>query len=72
MLITGWFKGATGETRIEYADIPDAEALSFRLYLDFGPEWAGVDMELEGKYTDGTDISTTMTEMLEDLAFLCA
>ena len=72
MIISGWFEGECGATMVEYENIPDFEALAFRLYLDFGADCAGVDMELEGEYTDGTDVSTTMTEMLEDLEFLCA
>ena len=72
MFISGWFESEESAVLFEYEDIPDYESLAFRLYLDFGDDCAGVDLELEGEYLDGTDVSTTMTELLEDLAFLCA
>ena len=69
--ISGWFESECGAVLFEYEDITDFESLAFRLYLDFGDDCAGVDMEVEGEYLDGTDVSTTMTELLEDLDFLC-
>ena len=69
--ISGWFESEEGAVLFEYEDITDYEALAFRLYLDFGDDCAGVDMEVEGEYTDGTDVSTSMTELFEDLEFLC-
>ena len=69
--ISGWFESEEGAVLFEYEDIPNYESLAFRLYLDFGDDCAGVDMEVEGEYLDGTDVSTTMTELLEDLDFLC-
>ena len=70
--ISGWFESEEGAVLFEYEDITDFEALAFRLYLDFGGDCAGVDMEVEGEYLDGTDVSTSMTELFEDLEFLCA
>lgn len=71
MIISGWFESEEGAVLFEYEDIPDCESLASGLYLDFGDDCAGVDMEVEGEYLDGTDVSTTMTELLEDLDFLC-
>lgn len=70
--ISGWFESEEGAVLFEYEDITDYEALAFRLYLDFGVDCWGVDMEVEGEYTDGTDVSTSMTELLDDLDFLCS
>ena len=69
--ISGWFESEEGAVLFEYEDITDYEALAFRLYLDFGDDCAGVDMEVEGEYTDGTDVSTSMTLLMDDLDFLC-
>ena len=69
--ISGWFEGECGAVLFEYEDITDYEALAFRLYLDFGDDCAGVDMEVEGEYLDGTDVSTSMTLLMDALDFLC-
>jgi len=69
--ISGWFESEEGAVLFEYEDITDYEALAFRLYLDFGDDCAGVDMEVEGEYLDGTDVSTSMTLLMDDLDFLC-
>ena len=69
--ISGWFESEEGAVLFEYEDITDFEALAFRLYLDFGDDCAGVDMEVEGEYLDGTDVSTSMTLLMDDLDFLC-
>ena len=42
------------------------------LYANYGVEVIGVDIELEGEYTDGTDVSTTMTRLAEELEALIA
>jgi len=69
--ISGWFESEEGAVLFEYEDITDYEAPAFRLYLDFGDDCAGVDMEVEGEYLDGTDVSTSMTLLMDDLDFLC-
>jgi len=69
--ISGWFESEEGAVMFDYENITDYESLAFRLYLDFGDDCAGVDLELEGDYADGTDVSTQLTELLEDLEFLC-
>jgi len=70
-IISGWFESDEGAVLFEYEDITDFEALAFRLYLDFGDDCAGVEMEIEGEYKNGTDVSTKLTELREDLEFLC-
>lgn len=69
--ISGWFESEEGAVLFEYEGITDFEALAFRLYLDFGDDCAGVDMEVEGEYLDGTDVSTSMTMLMDALDFLC-
>ena len=69
--ISGWFEAETGAVQFEYEDITDYEALAFRLYLQFGVDCCGVDMEVEGEYIDGTSVETTMSKLFEDLDFLC-
>jgi len=69
--ISGWFESEEGAVLFEYEDITDYEALAFRLYLDFGDDCAGVDIEVEGEYLDGTDVSTSMTLLMDALDFLC-
>lgn len=69
--ISGWFESEEGAVQFEYEDMPDYESLAFRLYIDFGDDCAGVDLELEGEYEDGTDVSSQLIELLEDLDFLC-
>tara|TARA_R110000782_G_scaffold3228_7_gene11957 strand:- start:2578 stop:2802 length:225 start_codon:yes stop_codon:yes gene_type:complete len=68
--ISGWFESDEGAVIFDYEDLPDHEELAYRLYLDFGIDCSGVDMEVEGEYLDGLDVSTTMTELFEDLDFL--
>lgn len=69
--ISGWFEAETGAVQFDYEDLKNHEDLSARLYLQFGDDCNGVDMEVDGEYIDGTDVSTTMTELLDDLDFLC-
>ena len=69
--ISGWFESEEGAVMFDYEDIPDYESLALRMYVDFGDDCAGVDLEIEGEYEDGTDVSTQLKELLEDLDFLC-
>ena len=69
--ISGWFEAETGAVQFNYEDISGHEDLAARLYLQFGVDCWGVDMEVDGEYIDGTDVSTTMSELLDDLDFLC-
>lgn len=72
MSISGWFESEYGAVLVDYEYVSDSEDLASRLYKAFGADCWGVDLELEGEYIDGTDMSTTMTQMLEDLEFLCS
>ena len=69
--ISGWFEAETGAVQFEYEGMQNHEDLAAHLYLQFGDDCWGVDMEVEGDYLDGTDVSTTMSELLDDLDFLC-
>ena len=69
--ISGWFEAETGAVQFEYEDIHNHEDLAARLYLQFGDDCNGVDMEVDGEYIDGTDVSTTMSKLFDDLDFLC-
>ena len=69
--ISGWFEAETGAVQFEYEDIGGYEHLADSLYLQFGDDCNGVDMEVEGEYIDGTSVETTMSKLFEDLDFLC-
>jgi hypothetical protein len=48
--------------------------LAQALYIQYGEDLNGVDIELEGEYTNGTSVSdnTSMVALLDELQFLCA
>tara|TARA_R110002153_G_scaffold271803_2_gene439649 strand:+ start:523 stop:750 length:228 start_codon:yes stop_codon:yes gene_type:complete len=71
VLISGWFESEEGAALFDYEDVEDYEALAQLLYLDFGDDCAGVDLEVDGEYLDGTNVSTQMVELLDELDFLC-
>ena len=71
VLISGWFESDQGAVLFEYEDVEDYETLAQLLYLEFGDDCAGVDLEVDGVYLDGTDVSTQMVSLLDDLDFLC-
>jgi len=70
MLISGWFETEEGAGFIEVSDVDTAGDLACILYATYGVEVVGVDMELEGEYTDGTDVTTTMAELADELEAL--
>ena len=72
MLISGWFETEEGEGFIEVSGVDTVGDLACVLYANYGVEVIGVDIELEGEYTDGTDVSTTMTRLAEELEALIA
>ena len=69
--IGGWFESEEGAVMFDYEDVEDYEALAQLLYLDFGDDIDGVDLEVDGEYLDGTDVSLQMVELLTDIEFLC-
>jgi len=69
--IGGWFESEEGAVMFDYEDVEDYETLAQLLYQDFGDDCAGVDLEIDGEYTDGTDVNTQMVALLDDLDFLC-
>ena len=69
--ISGWFESEEGAVIFDYENVEDCETLAQLLYLDFGDDCAGVDLEVDGEYLDGTDVSTQIVELLDELDFLC-
>jgi hypothetical protein len=69
--ISGWIETEQGAVLFDYEDVEDYGTLAQTLYLKFGEKCAGVDIEVDGVYLDGTDASTQMVELLDDLDFLC-
>lgn len=72
MIISGWFESDQGAVLFDFEDVEDCEELSARLYLQYGIDCVGVDMEIEGDYLNGQDASESIKEVLEDLEFLCS
>ena len=70
-LISGWFESEEGAVLFNYKDVEDYETLAQLLYQEFGDDCAGVDLEVDGEYLDGTDVSTQIVELLDELDFLC-
>jgi hypothetical protein len=70
MLIAGWYEGEYGANQIAIANAATVEDLADLLWHRYGDDIVGVDLELEGAYTDGTDVNTTMTALWDELDFL--
>ena len=70
MLISGWYEGEYDAIHIAVVDALDAEGLALALYEQHGDDCVGVDMELDGEYLDGTEVNTTMTNVLAELDFI--
>lgn len=68
--IAGWYEGEEGPVDVIIDSAEDAGCLAASLYLLYGSDCVGVDVELEGEYTDGSDVSETMIEVLDELDFL--
>jgi hypothetical protein len=69
--ISGWFETDQGAVLFDYEDVENYETLAQLLYLRFGEECAGVDIEVDGVYLNGTDVSTQTIALLDELDFLC-
>lgn len=72
MNISGWYESDQGAVLFDFEDVEDSEELSARLYLRYGEDCNGVDIEIEGDYLNGQDASESIKEVLEDLEFLCS
>ena len=70
MLISGWYEGEYGAQMIAIGFATSVEDLADALYAHYGEDCVGVDLELSGEYTDGTDVETTMPQLLDELEFL--
>ena len=71
MRISGWYESAYGANIIDVPEARDASDLAQTLYLKYGEDINGVDMELEGEYSDGSDVNDTFDELLDEIDFLC-
>jgi hypothetical protein len=74
-MISGWYESEYGadEILIE-TPVETVGQLAQAIYLRYGEAVNGVDMELEGEYTNGASVSDndSMVALLDELQFLCA
>ena len=71
MRISGWYESEYGANIIGVLEASDASDLAQVLYLKYGEDVNGVDMELDGEYSDGSDVNDTFDELLDEIEFLC-
>jgi hypothetical protein len=74
-MISGWYESEYGaEDIIIEEPMATVGDLAQALYIQYGEDLNGVDIELEGEYTNGTSVSdnTSMVALLDELQFLCA
>jgi len=71
MRISGWYESEYGANIIGVLEASDASDLAQVLYLKYGEDINGVDMELDGEYSDGSDVNDTFGELLDEIEFLC-
>jgi hypothetical protein len=55
--ISGWFESDEGVDFIEMSEALDVNDLANKLLGSYGYDIIGVDMELEGEYTDGSRVN---------------
>ena len=71
MSISGWYESEYGAEIVDITEARDASDLAQALYLKYGEGINGVDMELDGVYSDGSDVNDTFDELLDEVNFLC-
>ena len=74
-MISGWYESEYGADDIIIDEpIANVSDLAQALYIKYGEDVDGVDMELEGQYTNGASVSdnASMAALLDELQFLCA
>jgi hypothetical protein len=74
-MISGWYESEYGaEDIIIEEPMATVGDLAQALYIQYGEAVNGVDIELEGEYTNGTSVSdnTSMVALMDELQFLCA
>ena len=54
--ISGWFESEYGVDFVEINSAKNLDDLVSQLLYDYGEDIVGVDLELEGNYTDGLEI----------------
>lgn len=70
-VISGWYEGECGEVYIHLEGVNNLEDVAQVLYLTYGVDCIGVDMELEGELEDGTQVADHMSAVLQELEVLC-
>jgi hypothetical protein len=55
--ISGWYEAEEGAAFVEMSEALDANDLANKLLDKYGYDIIGVDMELEGEYTDGSNVN---------------
>lgn len=68
--ISGWYEGEYGPVMVELANVKDVEDLAGALYANYGSDCVGVDMELEGEFTDGADLEDSIESLWSELEYL--
>tara|TARA_R110001599_G_scaffold131602_1_gene307826 strand:- start:800 stop:1045 length:246 start_codon:yes stop_codon:yes gene_type:complete len=74
-MISGWYESEYGAEDILIDEpMENVGDLAVALYIRYGEDVHGVDMELEGEYTNGASVSdnASMAALLDELHFLCA
>ena len=63
--ISGWYESEEGVVHVEMGEALDYNDLANKLLDAYGYDMIGVDMELEGEYTDGSAVNdvAVMIEM---------
>jgi hypothetical protein len=54
--ISGWYEDEVGPVFLEFEDVKDAEELAMMMYEASDGECLGVDLEMDGEYSDGTEV----------------
>lgn len=68
--ISGWYEGEYGPVMVELVNVKDVEDLAGVLYANYGSDCVGVDMELEGEFTDGSDLEDSIESLWSELEYL--
>lgn len=71
MIVSGWYESEYGVQIVEMdIDATDNGEVAYNLWLQYGDECAGVDIELDGTFPNGKDIDTIrVMNSLEWLVF---
>jgi hypothetical protein len=54
--ISGWYEAEVGPVFLEFEEAKDAEELAMMMYETSDGECLGVDLEMDGEYSDGKEV----------------